>query len=241
MKLISSFFFILLVFSFFHPAISQEHDSIRNQSVVIDTMPLPGQLPDILSNDNNMKLISGFMPLNWIVEVLSDTVFFICRSSVYKLEELTDTSIVKGKLMMKDTIRKRTLDTAMVIFRIEPAWAGSKVDDAKARNSLINDQIERLPARFKISHLREIINTPGFNPDEHELTEFEYKSAVRFLEEKQKLEQQFIQTPDFHTTEFSWFLIHMRPDYMNYDDYFPSYVLHERDNIIELFEKYAGK
>jgi len=242
MKALSSLFFILLMFSTIYEANSQEKDSLKNQPLVIgDEKQQNIQLPDILVDDNNLRLISGFMPQNWIVEVLGDTVYFISQSPVYKIEESPDTPIVKGKFIMMDTTRQRILDTAMVIFRIEPAWAGVKVDDAKARNSLIKDQIERLETRYKISHLTDIINTPGFNPDEHELSEFEYKSVVRYLEEKQKLEEQLTTTPDFHTTKYSWFIMLIRPDDKETDHYFPAFVIHDRNNIIDLFEKYAGK
>lgn len=216
-----------------------------NDTIITASETIPEQktyeLPEIFQTDNNLKLIGQFIPQNWVVFVINDTMRFLNLSPVYKLsqQEIEDTT-KKGRTKFKNIIDSEP-DTIAIEFLLQPLWSGVKVDDAKFKNSHTQGLIDKLPARFKISHIIDSVLSADFDINSGKYTENEKKSILRYFEEKEKLEREIIVTPDFHTTSYSLFLNRVYPDEKDRIYYTPPGMISEMDMIIGLFEKFAGK
>jgi hypothetical protein len=221
---------------------AQETDTLTVNNDSIEEVEYPVYtLPEIFTTDNNLKLISQFIPENWIITHYGDTLQFRHVSPIYKLSDsLSVDTAKKGRGKFKELPPLKP-DSTYIIILLEPLWSGQKVDDAKLKNSHTNAQIAKLLKKYKISHLEEFLISDNFDINSDTLTENERKSIIRYLEDKAKLEQELIRTPHYHTTSFSLFILTIFPSAEDIMNYTPPGIVMETTNIIELFEKYAGK
>ncbi len=236
-------FFIIFFFIISGLKISaQEIDSIplKNDSAAI-TMNLQDSLPEIFNSDNILKLISHFIPMNWNINLISDTLVFMNISPVYKLSESQrQDTIHKGRGKIKELLPQKA-EYVSIKFLLQPPWTASQLEDAKLKNSHTFALIDKLLKKYKITHLSEIINSDTFNVETANLTTNEKKSVLRYFEEKEKLEKELITTPNYHTSDFSMFLLDIYPEKKDQNLYTPPGIIMDIYVIIGLFEKYAGK
>jgi hypothetical protein len=221
---------------------TQELDSAYNIKPIANTSIDKNQsFPEIFSTDNILKLIATFIPQNWSAKINNDTLIFFCSSPLYKIDSTLFSNVrIVGKSIIKDTTLI-PIDTAKIFFRLESPWAGSRVDDAKSKNSIILSQIDKLSERFKITHLMDYIYSSDFDIQSETISENERKSIVRYFEERKKHESKLIITPDFHTTNYSLFLLGAFPDITDPELYRPTWIISNISEIIHLFSLYAGK
>ncbi len=232
----------LLLISLLSLAVFSSHaqvDDIPDVPVEIDS--ILAKLPPVFSEDNTLKLIARFLPEQWKVEHRNDSLMFIYPESVYEMtEDLITDSIKRNKSRMSE-VPPMKAETSMLIFHMEPVWSGDKVNEVNSSNSFIMSQIEKLPERFKIIHLIDTIHSDSFNLDSADISENDKKSIIRYFEEKEKLENDLIVLPDFHSALYSYFLIAFYPEPEKTYRYTPPHAMKELHGILELFNKHAGK
>lgn len=238
--------FSLFIISFFSLApfflSSQENDStLMNKDTIQIQENFSDTLPEIFKTDNILNLISRYIPLNWNVSIISDTLIFLNTSPVYKMSDaqMKDTTR-KGRSKVKD-IHQQKAEYVKIRFILQPPWTGSQVEDAKLKNSHTQAQLDKLLKKYKITHLAELINSEDFDIETASLTSNEKKSVQRYYEEKEKLEKELLITPNYHTTNFSLFLLDYYPEDKDRHLFTPPGIIQDIDLLIGLFEKYAGK
>lgn len=221
---------------------AQETDSLAVTADSIEEPEYPVyELPEIFTTDNNLKLIGQFIPSNWIVTHFGDTLKFRNVSPIYKISDtIAVDTMKKGRGKFKE-LPPLQPDSAYIIILLEPLWSGKKVDDAKLKNSHTLALIEKLLKKYKITHLKDRINTEDFDINAEDITDDERKSINRYFEDKAKLEKDLVPTPDYHTTLFSLFILHVFPAPDQAILYSPPGIVADAQMIIKLFEKYAGK
>lgn len=217
-------------------------DSIKNDSIVSDEVIYKDYtLPDIFETDNTLKLVGKFIPLSWSAEFKNDTLTFFSISSIYKISDTIRTDTIQtGRKKFKD-LPPLKADTARIKFRLEPLWSIYKVDDAFSKNTMVQAQIDKLPKKFKITHLIDFIQSDTFDIESPTLTSNEKKNIERYFEEKTKLESQLILMPAYHTTYYTLFLIDVFPEIKDIELYTPPGILQNMNDIFDAFNKYAGK
>jgi hypothetical protein len=221
---------------------SQENDSTLMLKDTIKTQEIfPDTLPEIFLTDNILLLISKFLPNNWNIINITDTLIFNFSQPIFKIpEDLLYDSTKRSKTRFT-SIAEPEYSEAKIVFKVDSLWSGSKMYDAKSKNSYTIAQIEKLQFKYKISHLMEYINSSNFDINSSVISTNERKSIKRYFEDKIKLENELIITPNFHTTNYSLFLISITPDLDKIHMYSPPFALQELKYIFELFVNYAGK
>ncbi len=238
-------FYLFMFFSIKNliPVYSQETGSSTTNQNYTDSILKENKhlLPKIFEADNTLKLIASFFPENWKINVTNDTITILCISPLYRINKHSASDTVRiGKSFLKDTM-PRTFETAMIKIRTEPLWSVKKIEEARYFNARTQEKIDNLIIRFKITHLREIINEPDFVLDKYDFTDFEKKSIIRYFKERNILESALIKIPDYHSANFSLFIEEILPQSDNNDIFHPVWVINSRTEILNIFEKYAGK
>jgi hypothetical protein len=240
MKTISILIFLLSMFFTSIHSKAQVSDSLNLDNMTpIDSVLK--NLPEVFARDNNLKLIAHFLPANWKVIHNEDSLIFQFPQPIYEMPDDLISDAQKRQKSRFSEIKDPIPEECYIVFLMDSLWAGSKVDEVKAKNSFLNSQIEKLGDRFKITHLTDTINSEGFDIETYPLTENERKSVVRYFEEKEKLEKDIIRTPDFHTTYYSFYLDSFTPSREKFHRYTPPYAFEQLELILELFQKHAGK
>lgn len=242
MKSHTHFLTICFMLMFCHISVSQTQDTVITSPQFSAQEETVYKLPEIFTTDNNLKLIGQFIPENWKVFQYNDTLKFINCSPVYRItEEVQKDTLKKGRTTFKSLTDSKP-DTVYIEFLIQPLWSGQKVDDAKFKNSHNQALINKLPSRFKISHLTDSLHHDSLLMNQMDsFSEKEQKSIQRYLEEKGKIQKDLILTPDFHTSKYSLFIHKIYPAETENQLFTPPGMILEIDLIIDLFEKYAGK
>lgn len=198
-------------------------------------------LAEIFPDDRIFVILSQHMPLMWQYEYFNDTLVIKSKLPLYYLpDSIQNDSTLKGRGMMKK-IQLHPADTARIVIRLEPLWSGEKVSDAIIHNQHLQAQIDRLKKKYNVMHLNDFIQSPEFRCDADFLSDKERKSMIKFCQEKILIEQQMITLPDYHTSNYSLFFVHIFPGRNQSQAFFPESVLKDMEQIFRAFEKNAGK
>lgn len=244
MKIIDKPLIFLFIFSqcyFVKAQVDQENLTKQKEQNTIHTKVTYNTLAEIFPTDKIFVLLSGQMPSTWKYKLIGDTLIIHSSSPIYYLSDsIRSDTVQKGRSLIKRTKFQRA-DTARIVIRLDPLWSGEKVSDAIIINQNLTAQIERLKKKYNLLHLNEFINSADFRCDAEFLSDKERKSLAKFCKEKEEIEQQKIVLPNYHTSEYSLFFVQIYPNIKDFKNYFPESTLNELMQIINSFEKNAGK
>jgi hypothetical protein len=230
MKTLTLIIFILTIS--FSNGFTQNIDSVTHAQP-------PIEIPEIFENDNTLKLIAKELPKDWKITYQNDTLAFISIVNIFLLSD----SILNNSNYKQKHRRNGNLiaENAYIFFYTEQLWSGYKVNEAISHNVIINQQIDNLGKRFKITHLIDSLNSPNFNIESDIYTNSEKKSLKKYLDEKKKLETELIRLPDFHLSTVSLFFNKIYPEKNISEKYVPTSIINEIDIIYSLIKNLAGK
>jgi len=217
---------------------AQNIDSVQSnirQSGVQDEL----NFASLLQEDNTLKLIFSFFSEEWRWKLSNDTLEIFSINPIYKLEAVKGSEVKKSSRRGGET-RKEVTDTSIAIikFKIEPLWSANKMQEAIINNNMIELQIKNTAKRLKIEHLLDVLDNDYENMN---FTDIEQKSIIRFIEERDQLEQGLVALPNYHVEHFTLFFLSSYPVKEDYEKYIPPRVTEHITKILTMFEQYAGK
>jgi len=164
----------------------------------------------IMDNDKIIKEIKSKIPKNWKIITDKDMLIFERNGTVWSLFEnqISQPMSFETEEERAERIKKYGTKTkTQVIYRYEDKWSSKQLKDAYTNNDAIYKKISGLMDKYKIRHLYdEMLSAKG---DEYfiEGTPAENKRIEEYKTEKQKLESQIINIPQYNTEKYSLFLM----------------------------------
>lgn len=227
-----TYLIVILIFSFTNFKVFSQED-LNNLS--------SNRFPEIFEKDNTLKLLSRFISENWKISQNEDTLIFTNITDVYKLDrsKLNDTVKITRKTIK--TQENIVYEKVSIYFLIEELWTNEKVNEVFLKNNFTKSRIENLKNRAGIEELSLKIDLDNYETDLKNLNQTEKNIALRYFEDKIKLEEELIQTPDYNTSTVSLFIKKITPKQNEHDQYSPPGILLEIKELLALFDKYVGK
>lgn len=128
-----------------------------------------------------------------------------------------------------------------LIYRFERRWTINDTIKSDALKTEIENKIKELPEKYKIVHLLdEQLSKNGkefYNPK----TKKEKQRVKEYFKEKEKLQEQIPNPPDYHLTKFSLFLVSKKGINTNYAEVYPESVTGEFIKVDKLLFKHRNK
>lgn len=220
--------FFVSIYFFSSIALNAVNDSINNKKI-----------PDIFDTDNTLKLISNFISDAWNVQLDNDTLKFINVSNIYSVKLKNDT--LKPTRKQIKNVQKENIENAEIYFLIKDLWSAEKMNEILLLNSFYQNKINGLKTKYSITEKDEILITENKNIENTNLTHTDKKRLINYLNEKAKIQSNVIALPDYNTMQYSLFIIHINPKIVDKNNFIPISVINELENLIKIFDKYAGK
>lgn len=148
------------------------------------------------------------MPSGWTFSESNDCFIIQKTDSIWELEGNymnlpPEKKEDRNKRIQADG--KKTV--ANIVIRHEKKWDFLKVQEVSYKNLSINNEINALSNKYKISHLKDTKLTTKERIVYTPVTKEDVKLIENYYAEKKKLEAKLISSPDYSTQQYSLFIV----------------------------------
>jgi len=157
--------------------------------------------------DAQLSIVINYLPTGWSFSSAQDLFLITARDSAWVLEENMADSPAESKESRTERIKKSgTRILPQVVIRFEEKWSSDKVQMAKIGNAAIDDEIRKLPAKYRIQHLADTVQSSKSKKVYTATNDKETRLIAQYNNELNQLIAQRVKLPDFHSEKYSLFI-----------------------------------
>lgn len=154
--------------------------------------------------DPQISILIHHLPDRWTFRA-GDGIFLISApDSAWVLESASADLRALGRPAREEIIRRDGQKILpQVVLGYEPKWSADKLQLAKIANAAIDDEIRKLPEKYKLIGLKDTVLSSKFRIVYTPRNEKDAKRLRQYEEELSKLTAEKTHTPDFHSGNYS--------------------------------------
>jgi len=196
------------------------------------------------NEDSILKKIITLLPEGWNSSIKKDSLIFERLDTTWILAKNQSDSSNKQETRTEknERIKKNGVITkSHIILKYEPKWNYEKKLSVKNCNTVLSQEIQKLPGKYNIVQLyNSTLSTRG-NPVYTGITPKEKNQIAKYENEKNELQSKIVTLPDYNSEKYSFFIKSMSGYNDNTHDIYPEEASLQFFQILTLFFEYAGQ